>query len=52
VTYYSNFPVGFLITAFAFGSYLLVRLATARRSARTPPGSESRGDPPILMNSR
>ena len=34
VTYYSNFPVGFLITAFAFGTYLLVRLATAK----TPQG--------------
>jgi zinc/manganese transport system permease protein len=44
VTYYSNFPVGFLITAFAFGSYLLVRLATARHT---------RADRhPIVMNTR
>jgi zinc/manganese transport system permease protein len=48
VTYYSNFPVGFLITAFAFGSYLLVRLATARHSARTRPGGETRPDPLYL----
>ena len=40
VTYYSNFPVGFLITAFAFGTYLLVRLAAARHTTRPgpPPG--------------
>ena len=38
VTYYSNFPVGFLITAFAFGTYLLVRLATAKHTTgRTVP---------------
>ena len=29
VTYYSRFPVGFLITAFAFAGYLVTRLATA-----------------------
>jgi zinc/manganese transport system permease protein len=45
VTYYSNFPVGFLITAFAFASYLLVRLATARHTTRPD-------RPAILMNSR
>jgi zinc/manganese transport system permease protein len=33
VTYYSSLPVGFLITAFAFGSYLVVRLATAWQRA-------------------
>jgi zinc/manganese transport system permease protein len=33
VTYYSRFPVGFVITAFAFAGYLLARLAT------TQPGS-------------
>jgi zinc/manganese transport system permease protein len=33
VTYYSRFPVGFLITAFAFAGYLVARLATrVRRS--------------------
>jgi zinc/manganese transport system permease protein len=40
VTYYSSFPVGFLISAFAFGGYLLARLFTAgrrlRRSAHSP----------------
>jgi zinc/manganese transport system permease protein len=33
VTYYSRFPVGFLITAFAFGSYLLARLGSSVRMA-------------------
>jgi zinc/manganese transport system permease protein len=33
VTYYSNFPVGFLITTFAFCSYLLARLLTSRPGA-------------------
>mgnify|MGYP001241981767 CR=1 FL=1 len=28
VTYYSRFPVGFLITAFAFAAYLIARVAT------------------------
>jgi len=32
VTYYSNFPVGFLISGFAFAGYLLARLLTARRT--------------------
>jgi zinc/manganese transport system permease protein len=32
VTYYSRFPVGFVITAFAFAGYLLVRVATGQRS--------------------
>lgn len=31
VTYYSTFPVGFVITTFAFGAYLLVRAAGALR---------------------
>lgn len=31
VTYYSSFPVGFLITGFAFAGYLIARLATALR---------------------
>jgi zinc/manganese transport system permease protein len=30
VTYYSRFPVGFVITAFAFAGYLLARVATNR----------------------
>jgi zinc/manganese transport system permease protein len=30
VTYYSKFPVGFLITAFAFAGYLIARLAGVR----------------------
>jgi zinc/manganese transport system permease protein len=34
VTYYSSFPVGFLISAFAFAGYLLARLFTARRPIR------------------
>jgi zinc/manganese transport system permease protein len=48
VTYYTKFPVGFLITAFAFGAYVAVRLApgiraviasrSQRRSDRTPVG--------------
>jgi zinc/manganese transport system permease protein len=36
VTYYSKFPVGFLITTFAFVSYLLVRLLPSDRVARDP----------------
>jgi zinc/manganese transport system permease protein len=36
VTYYSKFPVGFLITTFAFVSYLLVRLLPRDRVARDP----------------
>jgi zinc/manganese transport system permease protein len=52
VTYYSNFPVGFLITAFAFGTYLLVRLVTAGPSG-APPGLRSRrARPAKVMNSR
>jgi zinc/manganese transport system permease protein len=40
VTYYTTFPVGFLITAFAFGGYLVARAALAlqpvlRRAAPT-----------------
>lgn len=37
VTYYTNFPVGFLITAFAFAAYLIVRAlppAFGRRAQR------------------
>ncbi len=34
VAYYSKFPVGFLITAFAFAAYLLVRLLPAATAAR------------------
>jgi zinc/manganese transport system permease protein len=30
VTYYSRFPVGFLISGFAFAGYLIARVATAR----------------------
>ncbi len=36
VTYYSKFPVGFLITTFAFVSYLLVRLLPTLRVAGQP----------------
>jgi zinc/manganese transport system permease protein len=35
VTYYTSFPVGFLISAFAFAGYLLARLFTAGRDIRT-----------------
>ncbi|HSS11613.1 MAG TPA: metal ABC transporter permease [Acidimicrobiales bacterium] len=41
VTYYSDFPVGFLITAFAFGCYLLVRLVSARPRQRWTPRSRT-----------
>jgi zinc/manganese transport system permease protein len=37
VTYYSKFPVGFVITAFAFAGYLLGRVTTGLRSQRTHP---------------
>ena len=33
VTYYSRFPVGFLITAFAFTAYLLTRILGGRAPA-------------------
>jgi len=36
ITYYTKFPVGFLITALAFASYIVVRLLeVARRPSRT-----------------
>lgn len=35
VTYYSQFPVGFLITGFAFAGYLLARVLTGRRRQAT-----------------
>jgi zinc/manganese transport system permease protein len=39
VTYYSNFPVGFLITAFAFAGYLVARIADrVRNSPAVPAG--------------
>lgn len=34
VAYYTAYPVGFLLTSCAFGTYLLVRLARAARSRR------------------
>ena len=34
ITYYSRFPVGFLIAALAFGAYLAARLATRAPSGR------------------
>jgi zinc/manganese transport system permease protein len=37
VTYYSRFPVGFLISAFAFAGYLLARVAIAGRDLRRHP---------------
>jgi zinc/manganese transport system permease protein len=51
VTYYSRFPVGFLISGFAFAGYLIARAGTARRRFRgspaaeptTPPEPETRG---------
>jgi zinc/manganese transport system permease protein len=51
VTYYSRFPVGFLISGFAFAGYLIARVATARGRFRgipaaertTPPGPETSG---------
>jgi zinc/manganese transport system permease protein len=35
ITYYTNFPVGFLITSFAFVGYLLVRLVPSIRVDRS-----------------
>ena len=53
ITYYSDFPVGFLVSAFAFASYLLVRLVTAQRRAGWTLGWRQRPDPSaIVMNSR
>ena len=37
VTYYTNFPVGFLISGFAFAGYLVARLATATAGRRLRP---------------
>jgi zinc/manganese transport system permease protein len=45
VTYYSRFPVGFLISAFAFAGYLLARLATARRSSTAPAATSHQSEP-------
>lgn len=42
VTYYSSYPVGFLITAFAFAGYLIARIVTAVRRG----GSTARPDRP------
>jgi zinc/manganese transport system permease protein len=36
VTYYSKFPVGFLITAFAFLGYVIARLVVALQPVRRP----------------
>jgi zinc/manganese transport system permease protein len=53
VTYYTRFPVGFLISAFAFAGYLLARLLTAGRRFRTAPNArrakdrEARGRDPL-----
>ncbi len=44
VTYYSSFPVGFLISGFAFAGYLIARLATARHGLRA--AQPSPHDPP------
>ena len=47
VTYYSNYPVGFLITSFAFSGYVIARLLPAvgqrrHRRALEPPSTGSR----------
>jgi zinc/manganese transport system permease protein len=39
VTYYSRFPVGFLISGFAFAGYLIARVATARGRSRGIPAA-------------
>jgi zinc/manganese transport system permease protein len=43
VTYYTKFPVGFLITAFAFAAYLLVRLIPAAGAAGRSRGPSVEG---------
>ena len=46
VTYYTKFPVGFLITAFAFAAYVLVRLLQAAQAAgraQTPAAERTHG---------
>jgi zinc/manganese transport system permease protein len=53
VTYYSKFPVGFLITAFAFIGYLVARIATGSpgrlsRPARVPEGAAEDPAPPPM----
>jgi zinc/manganese transport system permease protein len=46
ITYYTNLPVGFLITSFAFAAYLLVRLMPSIRAARpTDAGHEANRTP-------
>jgi zinc/manganese transport system permease protein len=47
VTYYSRFPVGFLITGFAFAGYLVARLATAAWRHR---GAAVRPSEPAALN--
>jgi len=49
VTYYSRFPVGFLITAFAFLGYVLARVAMAVQPLRrgAPAGTPSIAGSPI-----
>jgi hypothetical protein len=45
VTYYSKFPVGFLISAFAFAAYVAVRLLPGARAASAP--GPRRDAPPV-----
>jgi zinc/manganese transport system permease protein len=46
VTYYSRFPVGFLISFFAFAGYLIARLATAGRGAGGARATHHHGSDP------
>ena len=48
VTYYSKFPVGFLISGFAFAGYLLARLVGAGRRLGTTGGRPAREDAPAV----
>jgi zinc/manganese transport system permease protein len=50
VTYYSRFPVGFLITAFAFLGYVVARLAVVAQARRQTTASPTATQAPVLTS--
>jgi zinc/manganese transport system permease protein len=49
VTFYTNFPVGFLITTFAFVAYVLVRLLPSVIALRPTRSHRAGVEPPVGM---
>jgi hypothetical protein len=47
IAYFSVYPAGFYITAFAFGFYLLARLVVALRSRRLRAGARGAPAPAV-----